>query len=106
MADLIEVLHGIIQETSDAQKPADIAYGTVIAISPLAIQVQSTMQTIPAAGLILTSGVVAKTAQVQGGQGGTVVINEGLAAGDKVIMIRVSKGNRYIVLSKVQEVGT
>lgn len=101
--ELIDVLHNIAQENSDAQKPADVAYGIVLSASPLSVQLESTMQVIPAVGLILTSGVVAKTAQVQGGQGGTVVINEGLAAGDKVVMLRVKKGNSYIVLSKVQQ---
>lgn len=85
----------------DGRKPADIAYGTVTSISPLAVQLQTTMQPIPEKSLILTSSVIAKTVPVQGGQGGTVTINEGLAVGDKVVMLRVSRGQRYIVLSKV-----
>lgn len=104
MAELIDVLQGIMQDNSAALKPTDVAMGTVISVSPLSVQVQATMQAIPAAALILTSGVVAKTAQVQGGEGGTVVINEGLAVGDKVIMLRVSHGQRYIILSKAQGV--
>ena len=102
LADLIDVLHMIAQESADAQKPADIAYGTVISLSPLSIQIDATMQVLPAAAIVLTSAVIAKTAAVQGGEGGTVVINEGLQAGDKVVMLRVSKGQRYIVLSKKQ----
>ena len=100
MAELIDIINSIAQGNQAGQKPADIAIGTVIQSSPLLIQIDGTMQPIPAAGLILTVGVVAKTAQVQGGEGGTVVINEGLAAGNRVIMLRVSKGQRYIVLSK------
>lgn len=91
-----------MQENQDAQKPADIVYGTVISASPLSIQPDISMPPLPASGLILTSGAVAKTAQVQGGQG-AVIINEGLAAGDRVIMLRVLKGNGFIVLSKVQQ---
>lgn len=101
MADLIDVIHSINQESMDGRKPADIAYGTVTSISPLAVQLQTTMQPIPEKSLILTSSVIAKTVPVQGGQGGTVTINEGLAVGDKVVMLRVSRGQRYIVLSKV-----
>lgn len=104
MAELIDVLQGIMQDNQEAQKPADVAMGRVVSVSPLSIQVESTMQAIPAAALILTSSVMAKTAVVQGGEGGTVIINEGLAEGDRVIMLRVSEGQRYIVLSKVQEV--
>lgn len=102
LADLIDILNAISQNNQAAQKPADIAYGTVISVSPLSIQTVSTSPPIPAAALELTSSVVAQTATVQGGSGGTVVINPGLAAGDKVIMLRVAKGQRYIVLSKAQ----
>ena len=101
MADLIDVIHSINQESMAGQKPADIAYGTVTCTSPLSIQLQTTMQPIPEKALVLTSSVIAKTVPVMGGQGGTVTINEGLAVGDKVVMLRVSRGQRYIVLSKV-----
>lgn len=104
MAELIDVLQGIMQENSAALKPADVVMGTVTSVSPLSVQVQATMQNIPAAALILTSAVVAKTAQVQGGEGGTVIINEDLVVGDKVVMLRVSRGQRYIILSKTQGV--
>ena len=100
---LIVTLHNIMQENQDAQKPADIVYGTVISASPLSIQPDISMPPIPATGLILTSGVVARTVQVQGGQGGTVVVNDGLSAGDRAITLRVLKGNGFIVLSKVQQ---
>ena len=101
MADLIDVIHSINQESMDGRKPADIAYGIVTSISPLAVQLQTTMQPIPEKALVLTSSVIANTAPVLGGQGGTVMINEGLVVGDKVVMLRVSRGQRYIVLSKV-----
>ena len=104
MAELIDVLQGIMQENSAALKPADVVMGTVTSVSPLSVQVQATMQNIPAAALILTSAVVAKTAQVQGGEGGTVIINEDLVVGDKVVMLGVSRGQRYIILSKTQGV--
>lgn len=102
MSELIDILNLISQENQKAQKPADIAFGTVISVSPLSIQIDGFSQAMPAAALVLTSGVVAKTVSVQGGGGGRVVINEGLATGDRVVMLRVSKGNRFIVLSKTQ----
>ena len=102
MSDLIEVLQRIIMESLKASKLSDIAYGTVVSVSPVRIQLQTTMQAIPEAAIVLTSNVIAKTAPVQGGEGGIVVINEGLAAGDKVVMLRASGGQRYIVRSKVQ----
>lgn len=106
MADLIDVLNMISQNNQAAQKPADIAFGTVTSISPISIQVEGSMQSIPAAAIILTSAVVERIVDVDGVSEDmphlTVKVTEGLSAGDKVVMLRVSKGNRYIVLSKVQ----
>lgn len=90
-----------MQENQKAMKPTEVAFGTVATVSPLSILVDGTSQPKPEAGLILTEAVIPKTVQVQGG-GGMVVVNKGLAVGDKVVMLRVSRGNRYIVLSKAQ----
>lgn len=102
MSDLISVLQQINQDGMDAQKPADIAYGTVLSVSPLSVQTNVNMPPIPAAALVLTDCVVRREAEVQGGEGGKVVINEGLAEGDRVVMLRLSKGQVYVILSKVQ----
>ena len=91
-----------MQENQQAMKPTELAFGTVVSVGPLSILVDNTAEPKPEAGLILTDSVVARSAQVQGGSGGTAVINPGLAAGDRVIMLRVQRGQRYIVLSKVQ----
>lgn len=102
MSNLLGVMQEIMQENQKAMKPTEVAFGTVVTVSPLSILVDGTSQPKPEAGLILTESVISKTVQVQGGGGGTVVINKGLAVGDKVVMLRVSRGNRYIVLSKAQ----
>ncbi|MEY8339072.1 DUF2577 domain-containing protein [Lachnospiraceae bacterium 62-35] len=102
MSELIDILNSISQQNQNAQKPADVAFGTVVSTAPLSIQVDGSIQPIPSTALILTAAVTARRVNVQGGSGGTVLVNEGLSAGDKVIMLRVSKGNRYIVLSKAQ----
>ncbi len=102
MSELIGVLQQIVQEGNKAMNPTDIAYGTVISASPLSIQTDLSLPPIPAAGLVLTSGVVRNEVSVKGGSGGTVVLNEGLSVGDRVVMLKVSKGQRYIVLSKAQ----
>ena len=101
MSELMDGLNMIAQDNAKANKPADIAYGTVSSISPLTVKLDDTMLPIPDVALVLTENVKSRSAKVQGGGGGTVVINEGLAVGDKVVMLRVSRGNRYIILSKV-----
>ena len=101
MYNLLGVMQEIMQENQKAMKPTEVAFGTVATVSPLSILVDGTSQPKSEAGLILTEAVIPKTVQVQGG-GGMVVVNKGLAVGDKVVMLRVSRGNRYIVLSKAQ----
>ncbi len=91
-----------MQENQQAMKPTELAFGTVVSVGPLSILVDNTAEPKPETGLILTDSVVARSAKVQGGSGGTVVINPGLSAGDRVVMLRVQRGQRYIVLSKVQ----
>lgn len=102
MSNLLGVMQMIMQENQEAMKPTDVAFGTVVTASPLSILVDGTAEPKPEAGLILTESVMQKTAPVQGGDGGTVEINKGLSVGDKVVMLRVSHGNQYIVLSKGQ----
>lgn len=102
MSELLGVLQQIMQANQEALKPTELAFGTVASVSPLSILVDGTAEPKPQEGLILTDTVVARTAKVQGGSGGTVTIHSGLSAGDKVVMLRVQKGQRYIVLSKVQ----
>jgi len=101
LSNLLGVMQEIMQENQKAMKPTEVAFGTVATVSPLSILVDGTSQPKSEAGLILTEAVIPKTVQVQGG-GGMVVVNKGLAVGDKVVMLRVSRGNRYIVLSKAQ----
>ena len=102
MSSLLGVMQEIMHKNQEAMKPTEVAFGTVATVSPLSILVDGTSQPRPEAGLILTEAVTPKTVQVQGGGGGSVVLNKGLAVGDKVVMLRVSRGNRYIVLSKAQ----
>ncbi len=101
MSELIDVLNMIVQDNTKANKQTDIVYGTVSSIAPLTVKLDDTMLPVPDVALVLTENVKSRSAKVQGGGGGTVVINEGLAIGDKVVMLRVSHGSRYIILSRV-----
>ncbi len=99
--DLLGVVQKIIQENVKGLKLADKMTGTVISVSPLKVQADISMPPIPEAGLILTDAVKAKNVAVKGGAGGVVELNSGLAVGDKVLMLRVSSGQCYIILSKL-----
>ena len=97
----IEVFQMVAQRAVQAMKLPEKFTGTVQSTTPLKIQIDTTMPPIPAEALILTESVSRKVAEVQGGQGGRVVIHEGLMCGDRVLLLRVSEGQQYIVLSKL-----
>lgn len=101
--DLIDVLQQIQQEGYKGMKPTDLVFGTVTSLAPFTVQIESTMQPIPEAALVRTFGVMPRsyTGSTSDGAAFTCVINPGLAAGDRVVMLRCAAGQRYIVLSKV-----
>ena len=101
--DLIEVLQQIMQDGYSGLKPTDLVFGTVTTLTPFTVTIDGTMSPLPEAALVRTVGVMPKTYEGtdSGGYRFTVVINEGLAVGNKVVMLRCAAGQRYIVLSKV-----
>lgn len=101
MSELLGVVQQVIQESMEGMKLADMATGTVVSESPISVQLDISMPPIPEAGLILTDAVKPRAVSVQGGGGGIVTVSDGLVAGDKVLLLRVSNGQRYIVLSKI-----
>lgn len=103
--DLCEVIQRIVQENIEAQKPTDIAAGTVVSTSPLKISVSVELPPLSEDDLILTEAVKAWDETVIIEYSGSIpqtatIHHNGLNIGDKVVMIRVSKGQRFIVLSR------
>lgn len=101
--DLIEVLQQILQNGITELKLTDLVIGTVATVSPLTIQIDTLMQPLPEEALIKTEAIISKTysGTTSDGASFSVVINEGIQAGDKVVMLRCQHGQRFIVLSKV-----
>ena len=106
--ELIDVIHGIIQETLKASHPTDVIFGTVTNTAPLSVQLETSMLPIPAEALILTDSVVGRSATVSGttsdGASYTVVVpvQTDLQVGEKVVMLRCAAGQRFIILSRVR----
>ena len=103
MSELIGVIQQIVQNVIQAMNLTDKATGTVLSIDPLSVQVDMNMPPLPDAAILLTDAVKARVAPVQGGEGGTVMVSEGLNPGDKVLMLRVQRGQQYIILSRISE---
>lgn len=99
--DLIDVIHGIVQDTNKGLKLTDLCFGTVEATAPLSITLETTMQPVPAAALILTDSVVARTVEIEvADETVTIPLSEDLQPGERVVMLRCASGQRFIVLSR------
>lgn len=103
MSELIGVIQQIVQNVIQAMNLTDKATGTVLSIDPLSVQVDMNMPPLPDAAILLTDAVKERVAPVQGGEGGTVMVSEDLKPGDKVLMLRVQRGQQYIILSRISE---
>lgn len=109
MADteLLGVLQEICKKVQEGTKPAEMALGKVISVSPLRVQKEDSGLKIPEAGLILTDAVKEWEEEVYNLQTPPVLIgkvyHKGLKSGDSVLMLQVSKGNKYIILSRTGE---
>lgn len=96
--ELIERLKSIINDTVGAMDMLDTGYATVVSPSPLTLMIQATQLTVTEPVAVLTDNLRYRAVTVQGE---TVVINPGLKAGDKVLVLKANAGQNYIVISKV-----
>ena len=110
---MLQEVQKAIKNMADSMKLTDLVYGEVTSISPLKIKVDQKLE-LTSSVIILTSAVIEKKinySHTHGYSNGTtstespdlseVIIVEGLLIGDKVIMLRVENGQKFIVLSKV-----
>lgn len=96
--ELLERLQSIIIDTVKAMDLLDTGYATVVSASPLTLRIQATQLIVTEPVAVLTDNVRYKAVTVQGEN---VVINPGLRAGDKVLVMKANSGQNYIVISKV-----
>ena len=126
--DLLDIVQEIVQKNMNAAQLTDLRIGTVTKVNPLEITTDISAQPLQTQILYLTDAVVEKklsalehTHQYSGGQtqpalsaatftvngqavpsaGGDIVLSPALAVGDKVILLRVQNGQKYIALSRV-----
>lgn len=79
---LIPLLKRVALEAVEASKPTVVLYGTVSSIGPLTVYLEQ-KRTITKGFLVVTDKV------------------KNLMIGDKVIMIRMQGGQKYIIMDKV-----
>ena len=127
--NLVQVVQGIVKETMKAYQPAEMQIGTVTSASPLEITLDTTMQVLKQQVLYLSETVVEKkipvlehTHQAPGGttqpallqseiicdehgtglgvKDNSIIFNNALSVGDKVILMRVQNGQKFVILSR------
>lgn len=92
-------------EAVEACKPVNVYFGEVVSASPLKINVEQKML-LGEKQLILTRNVTDYTTTVsvnwsyESGKK-KITIHNGLAAGDKVVLLRRQGGQEFIVMDKV-----
>lgn len=118
----IDVIKKIVMDTVSAAVPADIVIGEVMATDPLSIQIENKF-TISGDDIVLTKNtsewsvdmsVDHQTEDAAGGSGEaqyeshhhgyagrkTYLVHNGLAVGDKVLLLRESGGQRFIAIDR------
>lgn len=93
MADLLEVIKKVVHNTLENKKLTDIAYGKVESISPLTVRLDQK--------LLLTKEFLIVTDSFKNKVINGITIDNELKVGDKLIMLRVQEGQKYLLLSKV-----
>lgn len=108
MADasgFVMAMQKLSQNTQLAGKPVNVEYGTVVSASPLQISVDQKM-VLGVNQLVLSRNVTNYTTsctvswQYESGTK-SIIINNALKAGDRVILLRQQEGQRYLVLDRI-----
>ena len=137
--ELKDILQQMMQESMKSAQLADLQTGTVTAVNPLEVTINTAMAPLRAGVLYLTASVVEKKIPIvqhshtitvkdtyTGGgsatcstelsnivcvengttlpvENGYIILNRALAVGDKVLLLRVQNGQKFIILSRVFE---
>lgn len=96
--ELIQVIQRIAQDCVKGMSLTEITYGKIVSITPLSMEIQPSLFTVTEPVVTDSENVRRKEIIVNGE---IIIINAGIAVGDKVIAVRSDSGQRYVILSKV-----
>ena len=123
MNDFIKTVQAAALNAVEAEKPTSIIFGTVQSTSPLTVFVDAKL-TIPEKAIVLSRNVTDfdtevtvewRTENTSGGGGGydafsshchitgrkPIRVNNALKSGEKVILIRMAGGQKYLIIDRV-----
>jgi hypothetical protein len=113
MMNLTNLIKTAARQAVDASNPTHIMFGEVTSVNPLEVNVDQRFN-LTADFLIVPESLtryevdLSHSHSYSGGTTGDglttpVVIREGLQVGDKLILIRVQGGQKYVIFDKVGE---
>lgn len=91
----------LVQNQNRPEESSDLLYGLVVSSAPLKIKVDNRF-VVGGNQLVLTTSVRELTVPCTCTGRGTVKVFENLKNGEKVLLIRVKRGQQYIVLDRVR----
>lgn len=99
--DFLELIKRVAINAIESKKPVVVRYGTVQTVNPLTILLEQKI-TLTKEFLVLTKSVVSHNIDVEiDGQVQKITLENGLEIGNKVALLRVQGGQKYIVIDKV-----
>lgn len=103
LPNLVELMKKAAIEAVEASNPTAVVYGTVTSISPIKINIEQ-KHPLTEDFLLLTTNVKDYQTKMRIDNSSTineVTIYNGLKNGDKVILLRIQGGQKYIVLDRM-----
>ena len=104
---IVEAIKIAALDAIESTYPVQVCYGRVVSVDPLQVRISQQL-TLSEQQLHLTSAVTDKTYTVpvpeleaQGITEITIKLDDGLKAGDIVILLRMQGGQKYIILDRV-----
>lgn len=98
--DFLKLIKKTSMEAFNASKPTDVIFGKVVSVSPLKIKVNQKLE-LKSAQLVLSRNVTEYKVKIDDTE---QTIHNELVVGEKVIMIQVSGGQKYVVLDRIGKV--
>ncbi len=98
MGNLLGLIKMAASEAADASGPVNISYGTIKGLSPLEVEVDQRF-ILSQEFLELTEAT--RELKVPHGEG-YYIIRPALKEGDRVVLVRVQGGAKYIILDRVR----
>lgn len=101
MHDWVDGMRRIAMNAYENSQPCDVCFGTVRSPEPLEVSIEELKLTVRRMQMVVPDYLTDRTVPVTvGGESGMAVIPGALKAGDRVVLLRKSGGQKYIVIGK------